>query len=41
MFMLTALAAFSSVEFLEGAVAGIALYIANKPAVRRSRTTKK
>lgn len=41
MFMLTGLAAFCTVEFFEGAVAAIALYVATKPAVRRPRTTKK
>lgn len=41
MFKFKTIAAFSSVEFFEGAVAAIALYVATKPAVKRPRTTKK
>jgi hypothetical protein len=41
MFMFTTIAAFSAVEFFEGAVAAIALYVATKPTVRRPRATKK
>lgn len=42
MFMFSTLAAFSAVEFFEGAVAAIALYVATKPAVRNpKRPTKK
>lgn len=41
MLMFTAIAAFSAVEFFEGAVAAIALYVATKPAVRSSRRTTK
>lgn len=43
MFMFaTAVAAFSAVEFFEGAVAAIALYVATKPAVRTpKRPTRK
>ncbi|MGV8905930.1 MAG: hypothetical protein ACOH15_04970 [Acetobacterium sp.] len=37
MFMFTALAAFSAVEFFEGAVAAIALYVATKPVVRNPK----
>ena len=32
-----ALPAFSSVQFFEGAVAAIALYVSTKPAVRRPK----
>lgn len=37
----TALTAFSSVHFFEGAVAAIALYVSTKPATRRPRTAGK
>ena len=41
MMITTAVTAFSAVEFFEGAMAAIALYVATKPQVRRPRTTKK
>lgn len=37
----TALTTFSSVQFFEGAVAAIALYVSTKPAIKRPRTTRK
>lgn len=35
--LFTTLAAFSAVEFFEGSVAAIALYVATKPAVRNPK----
>ncbi|MDK2937377.1 MAG: hypothetical protein PWP62_2385 [Eubacteriaceae bacterium] len=35
-----AVTAFNSVQFFEGAVAAIALYISTKPTVRKPRTPK-
>lgn len=37
----TAMAAFSAVEFFEGAMAAVVLYVATKPPVRRPGTTKR